>query len=328
MKVTYILLLLLPAASAPFAYADHDAYDFDGLTVVFIDLETKGDSTLVIFPNEKTMLIDGGLSSAYPNIKEVLQSFDISTIDAVVATHPDQDHIGGLNALLQDGSIEVKGIITGPTEKETRTYQRFLSLAEGRSIAHTGDTINLDDAVSVRVLSPPESLISERRNASLENSNSVIMLLEYGDIEFLFTADATFTTESWLVNRYAADVLDVDILNAPHHGSKHASTPAFVDATTPRTVIFSANENNQYGHPHQDAVNRYAGADHLLRTHTGDIIIQTDGAGCSMFLNGNLEDEAACFGGIAVVPEFSHIMMIGIIAMIPVILLERVRMHL
>ena len=69
MKVTYTLLLLLPAASAPFAYADHDAYDFDGLTVVFIDLETKGDSTLVIFPNEKTTLIDGGLSSAYPNIK-------------------------------------------------------------------------------------------------------------------------------------------------------------------------------------------------------------------------------------------------------------------
>ena len=132
----------------------------------------------------------------------------------------------------------------------------------------------------------------------------------------------------WLVNRYAADVLDVDILNAPHHGSKHASTPAFIGATTPRTVIFSTNENNQYGHPHQDAVNRYAGADHLLRTHTGDIIIQTDGAGCSMFLNGNLEDEVACFGGIAVVPEFSHIMMIGIIAMIPVILLERVRMHL
>ena len=87
MKVTYTLLLLLPAASAPFAYADHDAYDFDGLTVVFIDLETKGDSTLVIFPNEKTTLIDGGLSPAYPNIKEVLQSFDISTVDVVVATH-------------------------------------------------------------------------------------------------------------------------------------------------------------------------------------------------------------------------------------------------
>ena len=173
--------------------AEHDVFDFDGLTVVYINLETKGDSTLVMFPNGKTMLVDGGMPDAYPNVKAVLDEFGIGMIDVMLATHPDQDHVAGLNAILNDPAFDVDRILVGPTSKDTKTYTTFLSLAGDVETMYAGDVIDLDPDVSVLVLSPPEDLIPEGSSASLENTNSVILLITYGDMEFLFTADATYS---------------------------------------------------------------------------------------------------------------------------------------
>ncbi len=302
------------------AYADHDIYSFDALNVIFIDLGTKGDSTLIIFPNDSVMLIDGGMPSSYDSIRQTLQDFNVDTIDVLIATHPDQDHVAGFNALLQDDSFNVKKILIGPTSKDTATYQNFLELAQDESIVYAGDTIHLDPKVNVSILSPPEELISKESNASLENSNSVVTLLEYGDYEFLFTGDATYTTEKWLIQNYD-DAIDVDIMNAPHHGSKYASTEPFIDATTPRLVIFSANDGNRYGHPHDEAVMRYVINDiPVVQTSMGNIIIQTDGIKCSVMSSDLPDVEFPCFDGVQMIPEFKSVMIVIFASLVSVVL--------
>ena len=299
------LLYCLPAA-----YAEHDVFDFDGLTVVYINLETKGDSTLVMFPNGKTMLVDGGMPDAYPNVKAVLDEFGIGMIDVMLATHPDQDHVAGLNAILNDPAFEVDRILVGPTSKDTKTYTTFLSLAGDVETMYAGDVIDLDPDVSVLVLSPPEDLIPEGSSASLENTNSVILLITYGDMEFLFTADATYMTEAWLLDN-RGELLDIDIMNAPHHGSKYGSTDQFILATSPEAVMFSANYGNQYGHPHDETVIRYMTHDiPFAQTADGNIAFQTDGTDCSVLVVELPELEFPCFDGVQTVPEFGGAMLI------------------
>ena len=296
--VVLAVVLALAAVTSP-AHADHDVLDFEGLTVVYIDLGTKGDSTLVAFPSGSAMLIDGGMPAAYENVRDTILEFGITKIDAVVATHPDQDHVAGLNFLLEDPTFEIGQAYAGPTSKDTKTYQTFLGLAD-EQILHAGDEIELDPAVKVSVLGPPDTLIQDGKNASLENSNSVILLIEYGDIEFLFTADTTYTTEAWLIQNH--DDLDIDIMNVPHHGSRHGSTVQFIAATTPELVIYSANTDNTYGHPHPDAVSRYdASGAWQAKTSDGNVVVQTDGYKCSLVQAGT---EYPCWADVMVVPEF------------------------
>lgn len=295
--VVLAVVLALAAVAAP-AHADHDVLDFEGLTIAYIDLGTKGDSTLVVFPSGSTMLIDGGMPAAYENVRDTILGFGITRIDAVVATHPDQDHVAGLNFLLDDPAFEIGQVYAGPTAKDTKTYQTFLGLAD-EQILHAGDELELDPEVRVSVLGPPDTLIQDGKNASFENSNSVILLIEYGDIEFLFTADTTYTTEAWLVEEYD---LDIDIMNAPHHGSRYGSTVPFITATSPELVVHSANTDNKYGHPHPDTVSRYDSVGvWQVQTNGGNVIIQTDGEKCSLVQAGM---EYPCWADVVVVPEF------------------------
>jgi len=310
-----IVSCILMIMTVPLAYADHDdVYSFDGLTVVFIDLGKKGDSTLIKFPNNKTMLIDGGLASSYPRIQGTLYAFDISTIDVMLVTHPDQDHVSGLSAMLERGIVDVRQILIGPAYKDTATYQKFLALAPNEEVIYAGYEIDLDPDVSVTVLSPPESMIQKGTNASFENSNSVVVLLDYGNLEFLFTADATHTTERWLMQNYDEE-LDVDVMNSPHHGSKHSSTPRFISSTDPKLVVHSADTDNQYGHPHEETIQRYLSYDvSQVQTNSGNIILQTDGTRCSLMSSANLAVEQPCFDGVHTVPEFGGLLVVMILA--------------
>ena len=310
-----IVATLLVIFTIP-SYADHDVTSFDGLTVVFVDLGTKGDSTLVIFPNGSTMLIDGGMPGAYDSVRDTMFEFGVSHINAIVATHPDQDHVAGLNLILDDPDFTVGQVYAGPTSKDTKTYQKFLSLADEK-LLHAGDVIDLDPSVQVTVLSPPEHLVEDGKNASLENSNSVIILMEYGDMEFLFTGDTTYTTEAWLMNEYVD--LDIDVMNAPHHGSKYGSTDGFIGATSPELVVYSANTDNKYGHPHPDTVSRYDSAGvWQVQTNAGNVLVQTDGERCSL-VQGSVEHQ--CWADVMVVPEFpltAVVMLAGMSAVIAV----------
>jgi competence protein ComEC len=112
-------------------------------------------------------------------------------------------------------------------------------------------------------------------------------------------------------------------MNGLHHGTKYANSENFIQATTPNLVIFSANENNQYGHPHPESIQRYenTGIRTLQTGLVDDIVIQTDGTRCSLLLDG--EPEQPCYSGVIVVPEFPFAVIVLVSALVPTILLSK-----
>ncbi|MGI0011145.1 MAG: ComEC/Rec2 family competence protein, partial [Nitrosopumilaceae archaeon] len=203
------------------------------LTVVFIDLGKEGDSTLVIFPNDNTLLIDAGLKfdESFEKVKSVLEENNVQRINLMIATHADADHIGGLARLLADDSPyynKVDEIWTNGLPHTSDIYNEFIdNIANQDNIQHqivvAPMSTNLGDPLLVQLVSPPEERISSHSDhATEQNSNSLVTRIIYGDISFLFTADTTWTTEEWLVEN-RSDLIDVDIMNAPHHGTRYAS---------------------------------------------------------------------------------------------------------
>jgi len=303
----------------------------DILEVVFIDLESSGDSTLVVLPNNATMLIDGGwyFNNPYNRISSTLSEYGINNLDVIIATHPDADHFGGLSLILKRNDFTVDITYISPVSSTKTTYIEFLSNAatfsnKGLTELRQGEEIVLDEKVKIEILNPPTNELHEPSNSQNENVNSIVTRLQYGDITFLFTGDATRVTESWLIENYQSDYLDIDIMNSPHHGSIQTSnSEEFIDVTSPKLVIFSANLDNTHDHPHEETKQLYAQkAIPAIQTgEKGNIVIRTDGKRCSLLISG--ETEKPCFDGVQIIPEFPLTLLILVSSFIPVLILTR-----
>lgn len=292
------------------------------LNVVFVDLKEKGESILVLFPNKKVMLIDGGMPNSYPNLEAALKQNNVTAIDVMVATHADQDHIAGLTEVLRDGDFAVQKVLISHVPSTSQTYANFIAAVRNEGLepieAFDGYEIGLDPAVDASVVSPPQAGLEEGANASKTNTNSLVIRMTYGNVSFLFTGDATHVTEEWLAQSRQHDA---NIMNAPHHGSKYSSTPEFIAAFDPEVVVFSADIDNVHGHPHQEAIERYGAHSEPIALHQtgteGHITVSTDGTRCSLIIQGN---EQACYPGVAAVPEFPLALLILVLAVAGAIL--------
>jgi competence protein ComEC len=215
------------------------------LVVTFIDVG-QGDSILIEAPNGHTMLIDGG--SAGNGALAYLQKQGIKSIDLMIATHPHEDHIGGLVEVLN--TIPVKKVITNGQSNTTSIYEHFLDAitnakAEYIDVAR-GDTINLG-SITFSVLSPAAIIGDDM------NHNSLVLRMNYGTTTFLFMGDADMDAESGILA--ASLPVKADILKLGHHGSCQSSSPALLDAVHPVVAIYSAGLHNPYGHPCVDTIN-------------------------------------------------------------------------
>jgi len=199
--------------------------------------------------------------------------------------------------------IEVKEIWATPIHDQTGSYNSLIEAAEAEhreldvfDVTEANQT-SFPQNIVVQVLSPPSSCTDDSRqncirtgaNANVDNGNSLVTRIEYNNVKFLFTADATHKTEKWLVDNKAG-LIDVDIMNAPHHGTQHASTESFVENTSPKIVVFSANVGNTHGHPSQMIRDRYEASDEEPKTFQtglrGHVTIKTDGNDyCKIFLS-------------------------------------------
>jgi competence protein ComEC len=248
------------------------------LTIVFIDVG-QGDSTLIILPNNKTMLVDGGEKSEADTVASTIKEFRINKIDVIVATHPHADHIGGLTEIIN--KIPVGQVLDSGQETTTKTFEDYLSAIETRKIpfetVSEGDTISLDSNVSIEVLNPQSPLLSGTGDDL--NNNSVVIKITYQNFSILLPGDIGKITEESLLGEEKLN--EVDILLAAHHGSKDSNTIAFLSTISPQVVIIYAGENNPYGHPHQETLSRINNVktiEEVLRTDTnGTIILITDG---------------------------------------------------
>ena len=256
------------------------------LRVDFLDVG-QGDAAAITMPDGKVLLIDaGGTTDKHGSntdrrsvgeavVSEYLWWRGLDTVDYVLATHADADHIDGLNEVLRNFTVDTALVARSPADDPE--YAKF---AQTLSTTHTpqatiqaGDVIHVKN-VSVEVLWPPSTT---QPNAPSRNNDSVVLRVTYGHRKLLFTGDIEKNAERALTEYPSA--LEADVVKVPHHGSKTSSTPPFVAATHAQTAIISVGQYSMFGHPHHEVVERWqtSGAQVLTTGKCGTITVTTDG---------------------------------------------------
>jgi len=250
--------------------AEPTAAPSGSLQVHFIDVG-QGDSILVVAPDGKTMLIDGG--EADSGALQYLQKKGIKRLDVVVATHPHADHIGGLVQVLK--AVPVARVVTNGQSHTTRTYEDFLDAIAAAKAEYVevkrGDTVALG-SLTFTVLNPTPGMGDDM------NNNSVVLRLAFGKVSFLFEGDAQTDAEtSMSVSSFSP--VQATILKVAHHGSRTSSSPAFLALVKPKVAIYSAGLGNSYGHPHPETIAALlaVGATIYGTDVNGTVIVTTDG---------------------------------------------------
>ncbi len=244
------------------------------LTISFLDVG-QGDAALIESPTGVQVLIDGGPDrSVLRALGRVMPFFDRS-IDVVIATHPDQDHIGGLPEVL--ARYRASHIIEPGVVADTAVYDTFVESvrAEGaeHALARRGMQIDLGGGAYLDILFP------DREASGLEtNTASVVLKLTYGATSFLLTGDSPKQVEEYLAT-LDGETLDVDVLKAGHHGSRTSTSDHLLGLASPAYAVISAGKDNRYGHPHQEVLDALArfGVKSLGTYERGTIIFESDG---------------------------------------------------
>ena len=257
--------VLIVSISLPIASASNKQ-----LEVHFIDVG-QGDATLIKAPGGKTMLVDGGPNSAGKDVVAYLKAKGVKSLDYVVATHPDADHIGGLIDVLK--AIPVKNFIDSGKAHTTDTYYEMLTLIDKKNIKYhvptTGKTYQLDPKMRLDVLYANE-------DASENNDASIVLKITYNKVSFLLMGDASVEIEDALM---ATTDVSATVLKAGHHGSNTSSSAKFISKVKPKVGILSYGKNNSYGHPHAAIPSRLknVGAKVYETAKHCNIIVKTDG---------------------------------------------------
>lgn len=244
------------------------------LTVAFLDIG-QGDAIFIEAPNGNQILIDGGPNkSVLRELNKIMPFYDRS-IDVIVATHPDKDHIGGLPEIIDRYSIDF--ILESGAKNDTGVSLAFENAILQNQIkqifAKRGMRVNLGRGVFLNILFPDRGVGDVESNTA-----SIVAQLVYGNTKFMLTGDSPKTIEEYLVIT-DGEKLKSDVLKVGHHGSKTSSSEIFLGFVSPKYSVISAGVGNSYGHPHKeviDILNQFAS--NILNTqNSGTIIFKSDG---------------------------------------------------
>ncbi|MEK7201184.1 MAG: MBL fold metallo-hydrolase [Patescibacteria group bacterium] len=240
----------------------------------------QGDSILIQSPTGVNVLVDGGPDrSVVRELPKRMGPLD-RTIDLMVETHPDKDHIAGLADVLE--MYEVKNFMNPGVPNDTNVFARLVADVEkepGVSVytALRGQRIHLGDGAYADVLYPDHDVSRLRAT----NDASIVLQVVYGETSFMLTGDMPSTIEDKLVASVSPESLKSDVLKAGHHGSKYSTNDGWLRAVAPSTVVISAGKGNTYGHPAPEVLARVQkfGARLLSTIDSGTIIFESDGHG-------------------------------------------------
>ena len=230
------------------------------LKIYFVDVG-QGDCTLIKTPSNKNILIDGG-GSEFGNfdvgestLLPYLLDRRVTKIDYMLISHFDSDHIGGLFTVIQN--LRVKNIIIPKQGKESDNLTKFKKVVKNKKInvivVEKGDYIQVDKYSYLEILFPEEKLI----NDNILNNNSIVARFNSLGLKMLFTGDIEEIAENRLYELYKnTDKLNANILKVAHHGSKTSSTVKFLELVKPKIVFIGVGENNNFGHPNSEVLDR------------------------------------------------------------------------
>jgi competence protein ComEC len=251
----------------------------------------QGDSLFVVSPHGTTMLIDGGgafggfsgheghsgIDPGEDAVSPYLWSRGFQRLDVVALTHAHQDHIGGLTAILENFHV---GTLWIGRDVESAALANLEKLAREKSlpIVHEirGNAFSWD-GVETQFLWP--EIPPEEIRPSPKNNDSLVLRLKYGERTLMLPGDAEKQVEKAMMEENAEATLRADVLKVGHHGSKNSTTLGFLAAIQPRVAVISAGEDNPYGHPNPELLERLEGAGvRILRTdRDGAVHVLTDG---------------------------------------------------
>lgn len=274
----YILIIVLFLSAFFIWYKIYtESNQTNYLTVAFLDVG-QGDAIYIEAPNGKQMLVDGGPDGKILQKLAEVMPFGDRSIDVVLATHADMDHIGGLSFVLDN--YHISNIIENGATSQTKIYedleQEVSKNKIKKIIAQRGMRIILDKEKNIYfdILFPDRS-ISEMES----NDGSIVGKLVYGEESFMLTGDATIYTENLIGWNENSEKLHSKILKLGHHGSKTSSSILWLEDVDPDFAIISAGKNNRYGHPSQEVLDRLDNLNipYLETSKEGNIIFKTDG---------------------------------------------------
>ncbi|EDS77674.1 ComEC/Rec2 family competence protein [Clostridium massiliodielmoense] len=244
-------------------------YNKDCLTIHYIDVG-QGDSILVQF-NNKNLLIDAGCSNR--KVHNYLKKCGVKKLNYVIATHPHDDHIGGMPYIIESFSID-KFLAPKATNNTTSFKKMITELQKNNlkiSSTKAGTYIPLDHKLSCFVVAP--------KNSTYKNLNnySIVLKITYNNTSFLFCGDAENLSEDEILS--SGYNITSDVLKLGHHGSKTATNNNFLEEVNPKVAIISCGKGNDYGHPHKETLKKLKNKNiTTYRTDIdGTIILESNG---------------------------------------------------
>lgn len=228
----------------------------------------QGDSIFIQTLEDKRILIDAGDEEAEHTVYSYLKRKGVKKIDVLIATHPDTDHIGSMDYIID--KFKISHFYMPDAKTDSEAFYNLLDSCRDKNLKieylTKGDVLKIDSSTTMKILSP--STITDKNNL-----NSIVSLLNYKGYEFLFTGDAEKENESEILS--SCNLPDIEFLKAGHHGSSSSSTDEFIEKLKPEAVAISCGYNNDYGHPHRSVLDTFR--------ENGSVVYRTDKNGSLVF---------------------------------------------
>lgn len=218
------------------------------------------------------MLIDTGTDDQGTKIQNYLQKRGVASLDYLILTHPDADHIGSADVIIT--KFDCKVVMMSDIESDTRTYERTME-----AVAHKGYKVTYPTPGAVYPLGDSSfTILGPEGSYDTENDASICLRFVYGNTSALFTGDAGEAPETDMVSRWGNE-LKSDILKIGHHGSTYSTSEKFLQTVDPAYTVISCGENNDYGHPHARVLNllRKNGIQLFRTDEQGTVVATLDG---------------------------------------------------
>ena len=239
-------------------------------------IDTGNSDAILIKQGDKAALIDGGDNDDEERIVSYLQSQGVTELEYVFATHPHADHIGGLDAVVDN--IAIKNVYVSNGDMDTKTYADFMTSMVNKGLKPSVPFLNSEFKLGTSTFK-----VLSVANENDPNNNSIVLLYTNGEDKILLMGDAEAEIESQISPG------DVDLLKVGHHGSHSSSTEAFIKKVSPEYAVILAGENNKYGHPHVETMKTLKA--HNIKVH------RTDECGTIVFKSTGKGLEVACKEG-------------------------------